>query len=695
MNTALPPPDPLAREVEDLYENAPCAYYSLDQQGRFLRINRHAREWLGCTSAEVVGKLGPRDFLSEETQQVFREFFPVLLQTGAVSGIEAEYVSRSGARRWVTINATVQYDDLGQFLNTRTALFDISARKRIEQELAEAYELQRVTLDSIGDAVITTDAAGIVKWLNPVAERLTGWSKQDALGRPLADVFRIVCETTGAAAEDPVARCLRAQCTMEPAANTLLISRMGQTCGIEDSAAPIRNARQDIIGAVLVFRDVSEARRLHQEMRHRATHDALTGLVNRAEFELRLSHLLDGLNAGDARVHAVMLIDLDQFKLVNDACGHAVGDLLLCQVSRLLRDAIRSGDTLARLGGDEFGVILPYCSAEQAMRVGRAICDQMELFRFVHGTHRFRIGTSIGLVEMDASWASVAILQQAADSACYRAKEDGRNRVHRVHNSDDLMQTRQGEIHWVNRLEQAMDEDQFVLYGQRIAPLQHRAHGLHCEVLLRLNDGAGGVVPPAMFLPAAERYHLAARLDRWVVRRVFAKLQALGTALQPVQLISINLSGQSVADRTFHAHLLQMVRDAHFDVRKLCFEITETAAVTNFVDVRPFIEEMRSLGVRIALDDFGAGASSFSYLKRLPVDFLKIDGQFITRLLEDTLDETAVRCFQQVAHAIDVRTIAEFVEQEPVRARLAALGVDYAQGYLLHRPEPLRNLLQP
>ncbi len=683
------------REVADLYENAPCAYYSLDAHGHFIRINQRALDWLGCSREELIGKLSPCDFLSPETQRAFQDFFPVLLQQGRVESIEAEYVSRKGSRRWVSVHASVVRDSQDQVVSTRTALFDITDKKNAERALQQSQSL----LERTGEL------AGIGGWEYDPHTRTLTWShhSQQLMEAadsepPLPAVFfkllmpearRTLGKALRAALRDGVAFDLELQ--LHTLRGRRFWARMvGSVEAQEDGQLRLVGALQDITNRHAIE---VEARRLSQEMRHRATHDPLTGLVNRAEFELRLNHLLSEVKAGHPDVHSVMFIDLDQFKLVNDTCGHAIGDQLLRQVSHLLKQAIRGHDTLARLGGDEFGVILERCTGDQAARVGRKICDHLEVYRFVHEDHRFRIGTSIGLVEVDASWPSVGLLLQAADSACYRAKDEGRNRVHRLHNSDELIQARQGEIHWVNRLEHAMEEDRFVLFGQRIEGLQRTARGLHCEVLLRLQDDQGGLVPPALFIPAAERYHLAARLDRWVVRRVFAELGDIREYLDQVDMIAINLSGKSVADRAFHRDLIQMVRAARFDVRKLCFEITETAAITNFVDVRPFIEEMRNLGVRIALDDFGAGASSFAYLKSLPVDFLKIDGQFISHLLEDPLDQTAVQCFQQVAQVIGVRTIAEFVEREPVRARLTELGVDFAQGYLVHRPEPLSALL--
>ena len=429
-------------------------------------------------------------------------------------------------------------------------------------------------------------------------------------------------------------------------------------------------------------------RRLDQLSRH----DALTGLTNRSEFELRLHASLERARLGDAR-HVLLLIDLDQFKLVNDACGHAVGDQLLRQVTELLSGCVRTRDTLARLGGDEFGVILEHCDVEQAERVAQKICDQMEEFRFVHDGRRFRIGTSIGLVPLDKRWSHGDAIMQAADTSCYAAKEAGRNRVHVWFDTDLTMHTRKGEMQWATRLEQALDEDRFLLYGQRIVPIRPTGEGLRCEVLIRLQDHDGSIIPPGAFLPAAERFQLASRIDRWVVRQVFALLASGDPALDAVHTLAVNLSGQSISDPAFQRYLLELIDSQPVDLGKLCFEITETAAITKLQDAAGFIAAVRQRGVRVALDDFGAGASSYGYLKALPVDYLKIDGQFIKNLVNDALDQAAVRSFCDVARVLGLRTIAEFVEDEPTLSALRSLGVDHAQGYLVHKPEPIEAVL--
>jgi len=607
--------------------------------------------------------------------------------------VELEMVRSDGAPRWVHVVGTVDKVD-GVAARLAGAFQDVTERRALMAELGEQHELLRVTLQSIGDAVITTHADGLVSWLNPVAERMTGWLVSEAIGRPLEQVFHIVNAETRMPAEVPVRACMMEKRVLGLARNTMLISRNGLEFGIEDSASPILNEQGELLGAVLVFHDVTEQRRLSGEMTFRATHDALTGLINRSEFEARLQRTLDSAHE-DRREHALMFIDLDQFKLVNDACGHAAGDQLLQQVAKLLSETVRSRDTLARLGGDEFAVILEHCTSEQAGRAAQQICDRMDDYRFVHDGRRFRIGASIGLVPVDRRWASTASLLQAADTSCYAAKEAGRNRCHTWFDTDAAMHERHGEMQWASRLELALDEGRFALYAQRIFMIDDAPQGLHAEVLLRMIDTDGTLIQPGSFLPAAERFNLSSRIDRWVLRHSIDLLAALPTHAH-IDSLCINLSGQSIGDRAFHRQATQMLRDAGSAVCGcICLEITETAAITNLADASLFIDQVHALGVRIALDDFGAGASSFGYLKSLAVDVLKIDGQFVKDILDDPLDSAAVRCFIDVAQIVGVKTVAEYVDNKEVLMKLREMGADFAQGFLLHRPEPIAAVLRP
>lgn len=599
-----------------------------------------------------------------------------------------------GRVRHLRGTARAMRDASGKPIRLIGANWDITELRELASSLAEDRSLLSVTLESIGDAVITTDARGQITWLNPAAERLTGWTSPEATGRTLTQVFHIVDEKTREPAADPVRDCLEQGRRVVRSDNTLLLSRNGEEFGVQDTIAPIRREDGTVLGTVLVFHDVSEQRRLTGEMSWRATHDALTGLVNRAEFEARLGRLLASAHENGGE-HALLYIDLDQFKLVNDACGHAVGDQLLTQVARMLTDSVRTRDTIARLGGDEFAILMERCSVEQAQRVAQKLCDRMDDFRFVHEERRFRIGMSIGLVPVDRRWQATAAIQQAADTSCYAAKEAGRNRVHTWFDTDVAMRERQFEMQWTRRIEHALDEDDFVLFAQRLTPLKGACDGVHAEVLLRMRQDGGVLVAPGAFLPAAERFHLASRIDRWVLRHVVDWMKDLPEPSR-IEQLSVNLSGQSVGDSSFHRWALDVLANAGPALcRVLCLEITETAAITNIADAAAFIDQVRAFGVKVALDDFGAGAASFGYLKTLRVDTLKIDGQFVRDLVDDPLDEVAVRCFADVAKVMGLTTVAEFVDKAAVLERLREMEVDFAQGYLLHEPAPIGELIEP
>jgi diguanylate cyclase (GGDEF)-like protein/PAS domain S-box-containing protein len=612
-------------------------------------------------------------------------------QRGKGFDLEFEILCFDGTLRWLHSVGVVEFAN-GIPVRLLGACQDVTERRRLAASVAQQQEVVRVTLNAIGEAVITTDSDGRIGWLNPPAERYTGWSALEAKGRHLEEVFDIADEQTLEKRENPLAACTDQAPPEGRACPALLTSRDGRQYGIDHNAVPIRDESGEIASFVLVFRDVSETRRMAGEMTYRATHDSLTGLINRAEFETRLTRTLQRAK-DDGSEHTLLYIDLDQFKVVNDTCGHTVGDHLLRQVARLLGAAVRSTDTLARLGGDEFAIILEGCAGPHAQVIAQKICDRLDDFRFMHDEKRCRIGASIGLVPITEGWAGISAIWQAADTACYAAKEAGRNRVHVWYETDLAMKARQVETQWTSRIERALDENGFVLFAQRITPLHNNATGARAEVLLRMRNKDGSLTPPGVFLPAAERFHLISRVDRWVVARAITWMRD-APSLSMIDSLSVNLSGLSVGDRAFHAWAVKILADAGDEIcSRLCLEITETAAITNPADAARFIQAVRTLGVKVALDDFGAGASSFGYLKSLPVDYLKIDGQFIRDLVTDKLDRAAVRCFVDVAKAIGVETVAEFVDDPAVLDHLHDIGVDFAQGFLMHKPEPIEALL--
>jgi diguanylate cyclase (GGDEF)-like protein/PAS domain S-box-containing protein len=574
------------------------------------------------------------------------------------------------------------HDDLECKVQERTAQL-----ARANDVLRTEKELFRVTLASIGDAVVTTDATAHITYLNPVAERLTGWDDPTARGRPLTQVFHILDEVTRDPAEDPVDRCLKGGEGAGPANRCLLISRDQRELNIDMSVASILDSDNASIGVVLVFRDVTEERKLAQQLSHQATHDTLTGLANRLEFERRLSHLLG--SASSHAPHALLYLDLDQFKVVNDTCGHAAGDDLLRQISALLRTKLRARDTLARLGGDEFGVLLEHCPVIEAKRIANSLRELLQGFRFGWNDRSFTIGVSIGLVPITRTGETLAGVFSAADSSCYAAKEKGRNRVHVYQTGDTMLAARDGEMRWMPRIQQALADGRFRLYYQPILPVGSDAPAAaRGEILIRMVDEAGRIVPPGAFLPAAERYGLMLALDRWVVRRSLEALSAT-LGLGGDVTFAINISGQSLGAGDFLDFVTEQIDATRVTPSKLCFEITETSAVSELAHALHFIDTLKGLGCRFALDDFGTGLSSFSYLKTLPVDYLKIDGGFVTGLVGDDIDRAMVEAVHHIGHMMGLETIAEWVESPAILLKLRKIGVNYGQGYALGRPRPL------
>jgi diguanylate cyclase (GGDEF)-like protein len=428
-----------------------------------------------------------------------------------------------------------------------------------------------------------------------------------------------------------------------------------------------------------------------ETLSHQASHDDLTGLINRNEFERRAIRLLDTVSHNNSE-HALCYLDLDQFKVINDNCGHAAGDEMLRQLSSILRKVVRHRDTLARLGGDEFGILVEHCPIDDALRVVTSIQKAIQDFQFIWEGHSFRVGVSMGLVPITNASLNLTELLKAADSACYIAKEKGRNRIH-VYQADDVeVIQRQGEMQWVERIHQAIDEDLFCLYAQEIVPLV-KSNDVHYELLIRMLDKKGNTIPPGSFLPAAERFNLISKIDRWVIKQAFRLLLENPKFTEHVSYISLNLSGQSIAEDDFHAFVVKEMVDSMIPPEKVCFEITETSAIFNLNLASQFISKMRLLGCRFSLDDFGSGLSSFAYLKNLPVDYLKIDGMFVKDISDDPIDHAMVKSINEIGHVMGMQTIAEFVENDEIKGMLREIGVDYAQGYGIGKPKPINDLL--
>lgn len=550
------------------------------------------------------------------------------------------------------------------------------ALRHSEAALFAEKEKAQIRLASIGEAVITTDSAGRIDFLNPEAELLCGWTQLEAMGRDIADVAPLLDE--------------HSQAALDPWKNdfsghrALLRHRHAELIPVDFSASRMLGNQQGETGQIVVLRDAREARILERQLSWQASHDGLTGLCNRREFEKRLGALLT--SADPQRRHAMLYLDLDQFKLVNDTCGHTAGDELLRQLGPQLGTPLREHDTLARLGGDEFGVLLVNCGEDDMLAIASRLRESIESFTFDWQGKPHHIGVSIGLIPFSAGEFTVQEIMSRTDSACYMAKDLGRNRIQIYREDDNALAKRHDEMEWVSRIRNALRENRFTLFRQTIVPLGNKQRR-HEEVLLRLFDDAGQLVPPGAFIPAAERYGLMQEIDRWVIAEALRRI-AMEAPSPQAPIVAINLSGASLASEDLATYIFECLERTGVKARRICFEITETTAISQLDKAIRLIESLKLIGCRFALDDFGSGMSSFNYLRRLPVDYLKIDGSFILGLHQDTVNQAMVRSINEVGHIMGLKTIAEFVENQADLDTLRSLGVDFAQGYHLGRPAP-------
>lgn len=614
------------------------------------------------------------DFIGESVKQAFYIFLAFLFSSAIMTWLtfRSKRLRRLAEDELLSAKGRLEYE-----IEERT------------QELRESKELAEITLSSISDGVITTDVMGTVSALNTTASTLTGWQPESIIDRPLSDALRLTPVSSDEFIYLPTNRCLTTGEIGNLNASPLeLHSIDGRHRVVQLSISEITNHAGDVVGNVLVVRDITDAHRLTHRISWQATHDALTGLINRLEFENRLKEALDRSHS-DRVGHVLMYLDLDQFKVVNDTCGHIAGDELLKQIADLLNQTARRNDTVARLGGDEFAILLEYCPVEQALSLAEEIRNAIRDYRFTWDEKPFAIGVSIGVVCFDDSFSALTQVLSAADSACYAAKDAGRNRVHLYAEDDQAIEQRFGEMQWVSRIRKALDGGDFTLYGQRIIPLnEHIVEDNHIEVLVRMQDEDGEIILPGAFIPAAERYGLMIDLDRMVIEKTLTWLQES----QYTGLVSINLSTQSMTDPHFLDEVFSMLCNTLTHPGQLLFEVTETAAITHLQKAQIFIERIRQLGCRFALDDFGSGMSSFGYLKHLPVDHLKIDGSFIRDLVDDPVNYAMVKAIQEVATTMQIQTVAEYVENDEILEQLKLIGIDYGQGHGIERPKPLTEI---
>ena len=554
-----------------------------------------------------------------------------------------------------------------------TGLYGLQVKRRAyldEKASFDRARLAQVTLHSIGEAVVRLDSNGRIQYMNPIAERMSGIAANEGLGKPLEEVISL--QVDGPVTGKDVARILGGH------SRTTLIGAYGTQRDVACTLSPVEAGDGSQSGHVLVVRDVSREQELSRELRYQASHDPLTDLPNRREFERRLSRAIEDARNGD-RVHSVCYLDLDQFKVVNDTVGHAEGDRLLRQIAGVLVNQVRAGDTIARLGGDEFGILLLDCTLEHAQHAAEKYCLAVSEHRFISDGRAFELGASIGVTTIDSDCGTIGDVQRAADLACYAAKDTGRNRVHLYRQEDHIISRNQRDMLWHVEIKDALETNRFLLYGQPILALHSntRTKGMR-EMLIRMIGRDGELVPPMAFIPAAERYGLMKAIDRYTIEH---SLKVAATQLGDGTIFNVNLSGQSLADSELEEFISTEALRVGVDPRWVCFEITETAAISNLALATQLILNLRRRGFRFALDDFGAGLSSFGYLKQLPVDFLKIDGQFVRDINIDPVARAMVESIINVAKVLNIETVAEKVENDEIQRCLQSMGVDYAQGF--------------
>jgi len=686
------------RELSGILEDLQDTYFRVNQSGIIERITASVLYLTGYKDEELLGK--PWAKLFSDTSAIGDFSHELDRSLGHLLNHEICLRHRDDSQVWASVNAHYYYEN-DKIIGFEGTARDITEKRRAEEIIFSQKERLRVTLESIDDGVLTTDTSGLVEYMNPKAEEMTGWDTASAIENPLAVVMNLRNEDDDSLVEIPVADWVDQAETVELSDTVLLVQKDGnKVASIELTGSPIRDSIGAIIGSVLVFRDVTKLRSLTKQLAYQATHDSLTELPNRIEFEKRAQQLLQSSQTA-GKQNAICYADLDQFKVVNDACGHHAGDKLLQQVTRIMQDQLRDSDMLARLGGDEFGVLLPGCPLHKAEEIAEKLRLAVEEYRFVWEGDTYRIGLSIGLVPITRETPDLTELLKFADSACYVAKDRGRNCVHVFRPDDSEVAEHRDKMQWMKRIQQALEEDLFELHFQKIAHTepQTTSTGLHGEILIRMRETDDAdqtrLISPTAFIPSAERYHLMPQVDRWVVKNA---LRMIVENKQPgidLRLCTINLSGQSMGDHDMLDFIMQEIKASHVPASTLCFEITESAVISNLDFAREFINKLNELGCSFALDDFGSGLSSFDYLKNLPVDYVKLDGSLIKDVASSKVSQAMVHAINYVSHVMGMKSIAEYVENEEILEQLRRIDIDYVQGYAIAKPVKFDSVQLP
>jgi diguanylate cyclase (GGDEF)-like protein/PAS domain S-box-containing protein len=653
---------------------------------RILFANSRFLALLNLTAPEVVGR-PLTDFVAPEyVELVANNLRRRLLREPAAARYEVELVGAQAQVTRVELSSSV-IDSAGEAALLLTALEMVPETGLTAPSRPRAM----VTLDAMGESVITVDAEGRIDYINHAAEALLGQRFDQVMGRSFADVATLVDETDRRSLGDPVRKALATGGRVTMGRRAVLVPSSGVAeRSVEISVTPLLFDGKNILGLVLVLHDTSELRGLTRQMSYQASHDALTGLVNRREFERRLQEAMDSAQTGNVG-HAICYLDLDRFKVVNDTCGHTAGDNMLREVASLIKEAVRDSDTVGRIGGDEFALLLVGCPLEKARQIADDVVRSVNDYRFVWKDKIFNVGVSIGIVEIGSGGGAIEDIMSAADSACYVAKKQGGLHVHVYSAREEASARHSGEIHWLQKLQGALRDNRFELYYQ---PIMHARAGAQrgpaLEVFVRL-CGENGLpsVPPAEFIRAAERYRLMPHIDRWVVQTVLSALGRGGMRLPPGRSVAINIAGQTLGDAEFLEFVVDCFDHTGANPGDICFEITESSVVASLDHAQRFIAVLHGMGCEFALDDFGSGLSSFSTLRTLPMNYLKIDGSFINNLAGDTVNQAMVAAMIELSRSLNFRVVAEQVEDQVSLDAVIAMGIDFVQGFVVGRPQPL------